>query len=550
MRPMQALTAWARGLIQQVLRPDTGQRYLRLGKTPSGVHVDHDVAMTLGAVNACVRAVAETLGVLDWHLIRRAQGGKRVRMTESPTDRMLSLAANPEMSSQTLREVLTGQALLRGNGFAEIVRDGGNRVVELWPLPPVSELYRLNTGELVYEFRINGESVPLLWRDVFHLKGFGSNGLMGYDVVSYMAASIGYGIAVEEFAAEYFQNGAAFSFVLQHPKQLSDAAQKRLQDQIAERHASRGNRHRPWVAEEGMTVKEFTATAEQAQLLESRKISVEDIARWFRVPLHKIGALDRATFNNIEHLGIEFIQDTILPWAARFEQEANIKLLSPSEQRNTFTKLRISTLARGDLKSRMEAYKIGREWGWLTPNMIAEMEDTDPIPAEMGGDTLIVPLNFRDARVMVDETDKILSGEVDDDDTEQDGPEDEDPPANPSNVMRHSLASACERIVAREERYVGRKFANGADMGAAMRNQREFAREQLYPVVRDFTALSGADLPSMAEALDRALRLYFTRHHELWSAAVNTGIKPTGLAECAAQLEEDVVNAIIQKAAA
>lgn len=546
MNPLQALTAWARGLIQRIEHPERGERYFRLGKTPSGVYVDHDVALTLGAVNACVRVVAETMGVLEWHLIKRSSSGQRMRQTASPLDRVLSFAANPEMSSQTLREVLTGHALLRGNGFAEIVRDVGGRVVEMWPLPPVADVYRLDSGELVYEFRVNGESVPLMWTDVFHLKGFGLNGVMGHDVVSYMAASIGYGIAVEEFAAEYFQNGAAFSFVLQHPKMLSSDAQKRLQDQIADRHASRGNRHRPWVAEEGMTVKEFTATAEQAQLLESRKISVEDIARWFRVPLHKIGSLDRATFNNIEHMGIEFIQDTVLPWTARFEQEANLKLIPRSEQRGTFTKLKISTLARGDLKSRMEAYRIGREWGWLTPNMIAEMEDSDPIPAEMGGDSLIVPLNFRDARVMVDESEKILSGEVDDEETQQDGPEDV---PNPATAMRHTLASACDRIIAREERYVGRKFSAGADIGAAIRNQREFARDQLYPVIRDMAAQSGADLTVMVGALDRALRLYSTRHHELWSAAVHSGIKPM-LESYAAQLEEDVVNTITQRLAA
>lgn len=550
MKPLQRLAVWARGLIQRETYPDHGQRYFRLGKTPAGVYVDHDVALTLGAFNACVRSVAETIGILDWHVFQRDRSGKRTRLAETPLDRAIALRPNPEMSAQTLREVLAGQALIRGNGFAEIVRDGAGRVTELWPLPPVSDIYRLDDGSLVYEFDINGFRAPLRVEDVFHVKGFGGTGVMGYDMVSYMAASIGYGIAVEEFAAEYFQNGATFSAVLQHPKTLSKEAQARLVAEMEENYSGRGKRHRFKVLEENMTIKELSATAEQAQLLESRKISVEDIARWFRVPLHKIGSLDRATFNNIEHLGIEFIQDTILPWVTRFEQEANIKLVPRGQQGTVFTKMKISTLARGDLKSRQEAYRIGREWGWLTPNDIREEEDMDPIPDEMGGDTLIVPLNFRDARVMVKETEDILSGKVNDEDTLQDDPEEEGAPRPRPEAMRNTIASACQRIVEREERYVGRKFSNGVDVTAAMRNQKAYAQGELYPIVRDMASLAGMDVQDASGVLDRVMRLYFTRHHELWTAAVHAGQKPAGLEAYASQLEEDLIKAMTARLAA
>lgn len=212
--------------------------------------------------------------------------------------------------------------------------------------------------------------------------------------------------------------------------------------------------------------------------------------------------------------------------------------------------MKISTLARGDLKSRQEAYRIGREWEWLTPNDIREEEDMDPISDEMGGDTLIVPLNFRDARVMVKETEDILSGKVNDEDTLQDDPEEEGAPRPRPEAMRNTIASACQRIVEREERYVGRKFSNGVDVTVAMRNQKAYAQGELYPIVRDMASLAGMDVQDASGVLDRVMRLYFTRHHELWTAAVHAGQKPAGLEAYASQLEEDLIKAMTARLAA
>src|SRR5690606_20847924 len=124
---------------------------------------------------------------------------------------------------------------------------------------------------------------------------------------------------------------------------------------------------RPILLEEGMEWQPFGMPMTDAQFLENRKFQVTDIARWFRVPPHKLADLDRATFSNIEHQSLEFVQDTILPWAIRLEQEANAKLFGQNRM-GFFTKLNLNALLRGDVESRYRAYQAGRQWGWLSAN--------------------------------------------------------------------------------------------------------------------------------------------------------------------------------------
>lgn len=127
---------------------------------------------------------------------------------------------------------------------------------------------------------------------------------------------------------------------------------------------------------------------EDLQFLESRKFQVTEIARWFRVPPHKLGDLERATFTNIEHQSLEFVTDTLVPWISRLETEAQIKLIGRNNRAGRlYTKINVAGLLRGDIKSRYEAYGTGRDKGWLSANDIRELEDMNPVP---GGDEYLV----------------------------------------------------------------------------------------------------------------------------------------------------------------
>jgi hypothetical protein len=146
------------------------------------------------------------------------------------------------------------------------------------------------------------------------------------------------------------------------------------------------------ILEEGMKWTQVTIPPDDAQFLETRRFQVEEIARWYSVPPHMIQDLTRSTFSNIEHQSIDFVVHTLRPWLVRWEQEIKRKLL-PNDG-DMYVEHLVDALLRGDTKTRYEAYKMGREGGWLSVNDIRRKENEPEID---GGDEYLVPLNMRPA---------------------------------------------------------------------------------------------------------------------------------------------------------
>lgn len=359
--------------------------------TSSGVHVTATTAMQLGVVFSCVKVLAETVGSLPLVVYKSTKGGKE-RASKHPLYRLLHDSPNPEMTSMQWRETAMAHLCLQGNHFSEIVFDGSStRVKELWPIPPnLVEIKRAENGSLIYKVNVDGGKY-LRPEKMLHIKGLSLDGITGLSPISYARESISLGLAAQEYAGRFFSNDANPSGVLEHPGALKDDAYKRLQESIKEGHASLSKKHRFMILEEGMKWSKISMSPEDAQLLESRKFSVEDIARIYRMPLHKIQNLDKATFSNIEHQAIEFATDTIRPWLVRFEQEIAMKLISEADREHIFAEFLVEGLLRGDIKSRYEAYNLARNGGWMSSNEIRRLENMNEIP---NGDMYLVPLNM------------------------------------------------------------------------------------------------------------------------------------------------------------
>ena len=132
----------------------------------------------------------------------------------------------------------------------------------------------------------------------------------------------------------------------------------------------------------------------EAQFLETRKFQINEIARIFRVPPHMGGDLEKSSFSNIEQQSLEYVQYTLAPWIARFEQSMVRALLSVSEKKDFFIKFNVDGLLRGDYQSRMSGYATARQNGWMSANDIRELENLDRIPAEQGGDLYLINGNM------------------------------------------------------------------------------------------------------------------------------------------------------------
>lgn len=370
-------------------------------KSAAGVNVSERSAMQLSTVYACVRVIAESVASLPLFVYKRLDRGKRVA-SDHPLHRVLHDEANSEMPAFTLKELLQSHAVSYGNGFAEIETNGRGEVVGLWPLmPDVTRAERVNGRKIITTTLPDGEKVALPADRVLHIPGLGFDGLNGYSVIRMASQAIGLALATEEHGARLFGNGARPAGVLETPNKLGDTAIANLRKSWQDMHQGLSNAHRVAILEQGMKFNPITISNEDAQFLETRKFQVSEIARWFRVPPHMIGDLERATFSNIEHQSLEFVMHTLRPWLVRWEQCINRTLFTQSERKKYFAEFKIEALLRGDHAARAAFYKELFYLGAYSPNDIREKENENPIE---GGDRYFMQQNL----VPVDRLDEVL----------------------------------------------------------------------------------------------------------------------------------------------
>jgi HK97 family phage portal protein len=358
--------------------------------TFAGQTVNADTALTLGAVFACVRVLAESTATLPLLLYRR-NGDDKERATEHPLYALLHDAPNDEMTSVELIEALVANTTLWGKGYAQIVWDNAGDARELWPLLSRYMLIERKNGVLLYHYDEPGRKRTFQRWEILHVKGLSLNGLDGLSVIGYMRRALGLGLTLDTFGEAFYGNGARPGVVLQYPGILSEEAQNMLRDSWISRHGGPENVNKPAVLEEGVKIETYGMPMEDAQFIQSKMFQAKEIARWFRVQPHKIGILDDATFSNIEHQGLEFVTDTLGPWITRIEKRVSLDLLLSNERPRYFAEFLVDKLLRGDQTARYGAYAIGRQWGWLSRNDIRRKENMNAID---GGDDYLSPLNM------------------------------------------------------------------------------------------------------------------------------------------------------------
>ncbi|MDX7988775.1 phage portal protein [Xenorhabdus sp. 12] len=359
--------------------------------TYSGRRVSPQLAMQLTAVFSCVRVLAESVGMLPCSLYEQLERGNR-RAVNERLHKLLSIKPNNYMTPQEFWELLIASLCLRGNFYAYKVKVLGE-VVELLPIDPGAVVPKLNRGWQP-EYQVifpSGESRTLTQEELWHVRIFTLDGLTGLSPITYARQAIGLGLATEEHGSRLFGNGAVTSGVLQTDQALKDEAYKRLKADFEARHQGLVNAHKPMILEMGLQWKQISLSAEDAQFLETRKFQLEEICRIFRVPLHMVQNTDRATFNNIENLGIGFINYSLVPYLTRIEQRINAGLVKTSKQGRFYAKFNTGALLRGDMKSRFEAYATGINWGIYAPNECRELEELNP---REGGDIYLTPMNM------------------------------------------------------------------------------------------------------------------------------------------------------------
>ena len=370
-----------------------------LDNIAAGENVNANTALTVSAVYASVRVLAETISTLPLKIYQTMpDGGKRLA-TEHPLNLPLRLRPNPYQDKVKFLDQGMTHLNLRGNMYAEIMSGPVNGAVdELMPIHPddVKKVELLDNKRLRYVVRdgVGGERT-INQDDMLHISGpLSQDGIFGMSPITAARQGIGLAMAAEKHGARVFGNGALplINLIVPPNTKLSSEAIANMKQSWVNQNGG-SNQLGVSVTYDGVEAKPMAMTSEDVQYIETRKFQVSDIARIYRVPPHLIGDLERATFSNIEEMGINFVEYSLVPWLTRIEMALMTQLMSTQDlQAGYFIEFIVEGLLRGDITSRYSAYQIGISNGFLSANEVRRLENLNP---RDGGDEYLESQNTR-----------------------------------------------------------------------------------------------------------------------------------------------------------
>jgi len=364
--------------------------------TNAGVPVTEQLAMTLTAVYASIKILADTFASLPLHVYEALEPRGNRRAKESPAYRLLHDTPNPELTSYQWRSLTSVHRNLWGAGISEIEFNSTGKPVALWPLPPWRTTpKRLPNKSIIYEVLLDsGEKKYLPSYATLVFPTISTSSFEWQSPIALHRETVGMAMALNAYGALTFGQGTNPSGILYHPGKLAPGSEKSLEEKMK---AYRGlsTKHRIMLLDQGMKFERIGLPPEDAQYLQTRKFCIADIARIYSMPLHMLQEHDKSTSfgTGIEEMNIGFVTFTMRPMLVQAEQEINRRLLG--DNKAFFAEFNVEGLLRGKLLDRYAAYAIGRQWGFKSANDVRDTENENPIGEQ--GDKYLTPFNMMDA---------------------------------------------------------------------------------------------------------------------------------------------------------
>lgn len=356
--------------------------------------------LTIPAFWSGVRFLSETLAGMPKCVFKR--DGTARQPVEHPVNKMLTRQANPFATPFTVMEVWHSHAVVFGNGYLYIQRDPvAGRPIALHNINPNNVLPFRYDGQPWFLIKDGltdkdgrQKDMVVTGSDVAHLHGLGFDGMLGHPLVQLMQEAFELARNSQKFASRYFKKGTQIQGAIEIPGTATKEQIDAITDRVRRAHSGIESDFSYTVLTGGAKLTNNTVPPEQSQLLESRQFSVLDMCRILRVPPHIVYDLGRATWANIESMGIEVVKYSLLPWIERAQQELSLKLLSESEQDNgLYIRYSVDSLMRGDTATQTNTTLALVNGGLLTANegrAILDMPPSDDPTANK----LRVPVNF------------------------------------------------------------------------------------------------------------------------------------------------------------
>lgn len=345
-----------------------------------GASVTPRSAESVSAVYACVSAIAETIASLPLILYRRDGGDGRSRASDHPLYRVLHDTPNGMQTALEFREQVQASVLLRGNGYAEIVRGHDGQVSELLPIHADRvQVLRLDTGRLAYDATDDkGRQRRLLQDEVLHLRHRSDNGAVGISPISAAREVVELAIAERDHGSATFRNGTKASGVLKFPGKLSPQQRSSIGESWSSQYAGAANAGKTPILEEGVDYTPLSMTLEDAEWIAARQFSVEEVCRLFRVPPTVVGDLRHGNYSNSVEMARQFVTLTLRRHLTMWEQAISRCLLTEAGRVTYFAEHSVEGLLRGDSVARAQFYQRAIDDGWMDTDEVRRLENLPP----------------------------------------------------------------------------------------------------------------------------------------------------------------------------
>ena len=383
---------WARMasiLTGRLVTPDKGSQMA--GTSAHGVVGDSVVTdernMQISTVWACIRLISTVTASLPLD-VYQTKNDQRTKVDNShPLAKLLRFRPNNFMTALEFREAMTMQLCAYGNAYAHVVRNSVGDVISMVPLMSANMEVRLsdNGKNIIYRYRRDTEYADFSQKEIFHLKGFGFNGLTGLSPLAFSAKSAGVAIAMEDNQREFFANGAKSPQILMTDGKVLTKEQRGQLEENFKEIAGGPVKKRLWILESGFTTQPIGVSPLDSEILSARKFQVAELARFYGVPPHLVGDVDKTTSwgSGIEQQNLGFLQYTLKPYLDRWEYSIERWLVKESEQGIIHAEHNLDGLLRGDSTSRASFMQIMVNTGIRTVNEVRRLDNLPPLP---GGD--------------------------------------------------------------------------------------------------------------------------------------------------------------------
>lgn len=342
--------------------------------------------LQISTVWRCVSLISTLTACLPLDVFETDKESNRKKVgLDNPLARLLRYSPNQYMTAQEFREAMTMQLCFYGNSYALAERNRSGDVISLLPLLSANMDVRMEGKKLVYKYQRDNEFAKFKHAEIFHLKGFGFNGLVGLSPIAHACKTAGTAVAMEDQQREFYANGAKSPKILTTGDKVLSKEQRGQVEENFKEIAGGPVKKRLWILEGGFKAEDIGVSPQDAETMASRKFQVSELARFFGVPPHLVGDVEKSTSwgTGIEQQNLGFLQYTLQPFISRWENCIARWLLKPSDVGKYHAEHNLDGLLRGDSASRAAFMKAMGESGLRTIN---EMRRLDNYPPLEGGD--------------------------------------------------------------------------------------------------------------------------------------------------------------------